>query len=202
MATTAVNGVKRQHPDDEQHSAQKRSRATNGSSTPQTNGTGNATKPDINQILADARAKAAATAARLSGATPSSGAPPQGSATDSAQGAPSSIQDRIAQIKARIAAAGPKASTPPTRTAPAPPPLQPPAYDDGMSRGRGGLDVGLHPALLGDAGQDAKAGRGKQSIQPKFATTMANRRTESPLPLKSAKPTKQLDLSVPSIEET
>jgi U4/U6 small nuclear ribonucleoprotein PRP3 len=40
-------------------------------------------------------------------------------------------------------------------------------------------------------------------MQPKFATTMANRRTETPLPsVKSGKSKTQLDLSGPSLEET
>lgn len=57
------------------------------------------------------------------------------------------------------------------------------------------MNIGLHPALLGDAGSGGA--KGKQAIQPKFATTMANRRTESPV----QKDKKQLDLSGPNLEE-
>ena len=198
MASTPTNGLKRQHPGDDFDSAQKRSRAANGSPVPQTNGTSNGAKPDINKILADARAKAAATAARL-GAKPAA----QPATPESTPAAFSNLKDRIAQAKARIAAAaGPKTATPPTRpTPPASSPFPPPALEDGRSHGRGGLDVGLHPALLGDSGQDAKSGK-KQAIAPKFATTMANRRTESPRPGKAVVPKNQLDLSGPSPEET
>ena len=197
MASTPTNGLKRQHPGDDFDSAQKRSRAPDGSPVPQTNGTTNGAKPDINKILADARAKAAATAARL-GAKPAA----QPAAPESTPAAFSNLKDRIAQAKARIAAAAPKTATPPTRpTPPAASPFPPPAFDDGRSHGRGGLDVGLHPALLGESGQDAKSGK-KQAIAPKFATTMANRRTESPRPGKAVPPKNQLDLSGPSIEET
>jgi len=57
---------------------------------------------------------------------------------------------------------------------------------------------------MGDTGNDAKSSRGRQAIQPKFATTMANRRPESPSnqASKPAKGKKQLDLSGPSLEET
>ena len=53
---------------------------------------------------------------------------------------------------------------------------------------------------MGDSGQDAKSSKGRKAIQPKFATTMANRRPESPSA--QTKPKKQLDLSGPSAEET
>ena len=205
MATTPSAALKRQHPDDEPDSAQKRSRALNGSPVPQTNGAStNGAKPDITKILADARAKATARAAQLTGTKPATnGVPSQASTPASASTAPSTnIQDRIAQIKARIAAAGPKSTTPPSRPTPtAQSPFQPLPLEDGPSRARGGLDVGLHPALLGDAGHDARSGKGKQSLQPKFATTMANRRTESPLSAKPSNLKDRLDLSGPSIEE-
>ena len=206
MASSPATALKRQHPEAEPDSAQKRPRVLNGSPAPQTNGTvTNGAKPDVSKIIAEARAKAAARAAQLTGAQPAAnGLSTQPSTPGSASPAPSTnIQDRIAQIKARIAAAGPKATTPQSRPSPsAQAPFPPPSLDDGPSRGRGGLDVGLHPALLGDSGQDARSGKGKQAFQPKFATTMANRRTESPLPGKQADVKKQLDLSGPSIEET
>jgi len=114
--------------------------------------------------------------------------------------------DRIAQMKARVAAATQKANaTTQQRNAPSTSGLfQQPGLDDGFPRVRGGLDVGLHPALMGDTGNDAKSSKGRQAIQPKFATTMANRRAESPSnqASKPGKGKKQLDLSGPSLEET
>lgn len=79
-----------------------------------------------------------------------------------------------------------------------------PGFEDGLSRARGGLDVGLHPALMGDSGQDARSSKGRQAIHPKFATTMANRRAESPADSNSkvGKGKKLLDLTGPSAEET
>lgn len=62
-----------------------------------------------------------------------------------------------------------------------------------MNKARGGLDVGLHPALLGDAVDTSSTRRGK--VAPKFATTMANRRSEP-------KSKKQLDLRAPSPDLT
>lgn len=57
---------------------------------------------------------------------------------------------------------------------------------------------------MGDSGQDAKSSKNRQAMQPKFATTMANRRPESPAgqTTKPGKDRKQLDLSGPSLEET
>ena len=178
MATTHTNGIKRPYPDEEPDGAQKRPRSLNGSPAPQTNGATQAGKPDIAKIMADARARAAAMAAQKN------------------------PQDRIAELKAKIAAAKQNSSAQIPRVAsPAQPAYQPPQFDDGISRGRGGLDVGLHPALMGESGQDARSNKSRQAIQPKFATTMANRRTESPLSSEQAKPKKQLDLSGPSMEE-
>ena len=59
------------------------------------------------------------------------------------------------------------------------------------------MNIGLHPALMGDSAQGAGA-KGSKAIHPKFATTMANRRTESP---GSKQNKKQLDLSGPNMEE-
>ncbi|MCJ1300057.1 hypothetical protein MMC08_002851 [Hypocenomyce scalaris] len=204
MADVSSNGLKRPHPEDDLQNAQKKSRSNNGSPAPQPNDTGTA-KPDINKIMAEARAKAAVVAARLQGSkaapngllsTPSSGPAPT---------AASSVRSRIEEMKARVAAATGRASlTSQQRTATPGATYQPPAFEDGaLSRARGGLDVGLHPALLGESGQDARSSKGRQTIQPKFATTMANRRTESPVPTaKPGKAKKQLDLSGPSAEET
>ena len=101
-------------------------------------------------------------------------------------------------MKARVAAATAKANAPAQErpTAPAPT-YQPPEFDDdGPSRARGGLDVGLHPALLSDISTDPRGAKGRQSVQGKAA---ANRRTESPIT--GARKEKALDLSGPSLEE-
>ncbi|MCJ1413251.1 hypothetical protein MMC19_007355 [Ptychographa xylographoides] len=202
MAEGPVRGLKRSHPEDDIHHTEKRSRSNNGSPAPQTNGAASASKPDIDKIMAEARAKAAAVAARLQGAQSGTNGP---SVTQSSTPTPSSsVQSRIEAIKARVAAATSKASgVSQQRTASMTPIYQTPALEDGISRARGGLDVGLHPALMGDASHDARSSKGRQAIQPKFATTIANRRTESPVPTsKPGKGKKQLDLSGPSAEET
>ena len=199
----STTGLKRPHPEDDVHIAQKRSRSNNGSPAPQTNGTSTNGKPDVNKIMADARAKVAAAAAKLQG--PRAGAASPAPSPASASAAGSSVQSRIAEIKARVAAATSKSSAASQQRTPAPltPSYQVPAFEDSISRARGGLDVGLHPALMGDTSQDARSSKGRQAIQPKFATTMANRRAESPgTASKPAKGKKQLDLSGPSAEET
>ncbi|MCJ1440702.1 MAG: hypothetical protein MMC23_001188 [Stictis urceolatum] len=194
MASTQTNGLKRPHPQDDDEGAQKRPRSNNGSPAPQTNGS----RPDVSKIIAEARAKAAALAAKKGsqhGASPSPGPPSSSTMSDS-------VQAKIAAMKARVAAATAKASSAAPQR-PTPQPItnyQPPSYDEPISRARGGLDVGLHPALMGDSSQDARSGKGRQAMQPKFATTMANKRTESPLS-QATKGKKQLDLSGPSIEE-
>ena len=203
MAANPANGLKRPHLDDGVHDSNKRSRSNNGSPAPQTNGRTGVEKPNIvNPILADARAKAAAVAARLAsarGAKSTNGSDPSPPSTTS-----SSIQDKVTEMRARVAAAKERAAASaalPRTTAPPAPVFQTPQYDDGLSRARGGLDVGLHPALMGDSGQDARSGKGRQAMQPKFATTMANRRIEPSVSSKQTKGKKQLDLSGPSIEE-
>jgi U4/U6 small nuclear ribonucleoprotein PRP3 len=200
MTSTTPNGLKRLHSEDElQNGSQKRARSNNGSPAPQSNGgAAAAKKPDVSAIVAEARARAAAAAARLSGlnAVPNTAA---ASPSPASLAAPSTMS-RIEQLKARVAAATSRASAiaQPRIASPVTPSFQPPpAYDDGFTKGRGGLDVGLHPALIGDSGLDGRTTKGRQAMQPKFATTMANRRTESPAPTK-----KQLDLSGPSNEET
>lgn len=207
MADVALSGLKRPHPDDDIHNAQKKVRSNIGSPASQTNGSKPDVKPDINKIMADARAKAAAVAARLHGSK---------AGQNGAQVLPSPIPQqipaagaggpsRIELLKARVAAATGKANFVSSQrtSSPVTPMYQPPNFEDGISRAKGGLDVGLHPALMGDSGQDSRSSKGRQAIQPKFATTMANRRAESPTSAsKPGKGKKQLDLSGPSAEET
>ncbi|EKG21186.1 protein of unknown function DUF1115 [Macrophomina phaseolina MS6] len=179
---------KRPYPDD--HGVDKRPRSNNASPAPPATGPG--AKPDISKAIAEARARAAAVRAKLQAQNggPASASPspaPGTPASASPPPAPSAAEAarlKIEQMKARVAAATKKVATP------TPPP--PPEYEE-PSRARGGLNIGLHPALLADS----TPAKGKQAIQPKFATTMANRRTESPV----QKDKKQLDLSGPSLEE-
>ncbi|OJD37030.1 u4 u6 small nuclear ribonucleoprotein [Diplodia corticola] len=182
---------KRPHPDDAYAADHKRSRSNNASPAPPANGAD--AKPDFAKAMAEARARAATMRARKeaqNGAavspspspapgTPASASPPASSALDAAR-------QKIEAMKARVAAATKRVSTPTP---------QPPDFEDTASRARGGLNIGLHPALLGDAGTGGA--KGKQAIQPKFATTMANRRTESP----AQRDKKQLDLAPPNLEE-
>ena len=184
MADVANNLLKRPHPEDDD-SGSKRARSNNGSPRPTTPNAATAPKQDVNAMLAAARAKAEALKARMAGNKPASPAP--------APAAPNATEDRIAQLKARVAAATSRSATLAQQKGPAAASYPTPQFNE-MPRSRGGLDIGLHPALMNDAQQDPRASKGRAG--PKFATTMGNRKTESPGPEK-----KQLDLSGPSIEE-
>ena len=196
----AENGLKRPHPNDDLRNAdnaQKRIRSNNGSPAPQTNETAG-TKPDVSKIVADARARAAAVAARLQGSRTHGLSPTSQSSSPGPTGSTiTSGMSRAEELRARVAAAiGNKKSTPVNGFAP---PL-----DDGTMGARGGLGTALHPALMDNAGQGLGSSKNKQAIQSKFPTTMANQRVPSPATQisKSGKAKKQLDLSGPSAEET
>ncbi|KAI9830838.1 MAG: hypothetical protein M1819_005363 [Sarea resinae] len=212
MADVSSNSLKRPHPEDDLHNPQKKSRSNTGSPAPGTNGTA---RPDVSKMMAEARARAAAVAARLQGsrAAPPAGpsqSPPLGISPSPSPGLPPAsvsggAMSKLDQLRARVAAATGKtnAASMQQRTASPAHTYPTPDMDEGPSRARGGLDVGLHPALLGDSGQDGRAWQAR-GMQPKFATTMANRRsTESPAPSgqRHGKGKKQLDLSGPSAEE-
>jgi U4/U6 small nuclear ribonucleoprotein PRP3 len=198
MADTAGNLLKRPHPEDEALEAKKKARSNDGSPRPSTNGAPASSRPDINKIFAEARAKAEAARARLQGARgpPSASPAPATNVTSTATG---NVQDRLAQMRARVAAATGRASAiaqqkPGTATQS----YTPPAFDDGTVRGRGGLDVGLHPALIAEStSQEYNTGKGR-GIPAKITTLNGNQRTESPV-LASKKA--QLDLSAPSLDE-
>ncbi|KAF1810844.1 PRP3-domain-containing protein [Eremomyces bilateralis CBS 781.70] len=183
---------KRPHPEDgtDVANGHKRPRSNNASPAPPSNGVSKK-KPDLNAQIAAARAKAAEIKARLSAknAGPASPSPAPPSVA-----APFDRAKTLEDIRARIAAAtAKKAATaePPPRAGSSrfPPPND---FDEGPSRARGGLGIGLHPALMGDVGADRSKSR---SMHPKFATTSGNRRTESPLRRQ------QLDLAGPNVEE-
>ena len=175
MADNPV-ALKRHHPDDDAGNASKKA------------------KPDIAKIMAEARAKLAARLA-AKGQAPTATPPPGPSSASPSPGPPlSAAQQRLAEMKKRLSTtlnrSGVAAATsstnvhPPPSHVAAPIPSRPPPRDEHDTpeepvRARGGLDVGLHPALLADA--DANSMLKKQAIQPKYATTLANRRTETPM---------------------
>ncbi|KAI9860808.1 MAG: hypothetical protein M1824_002843 [Vezdaea acicularis] len=198
----ADNSLKRSHSgNDEDSIPSKRPRSTNGSPAPTTNGSGG---KDVSKIMAEARAKAAALAARYNSAKAASGAPTQIPTSSSSSMSGASVgMSKLEMLKARVSAATKAPSAAHQRSSPPIPTYTPIDTLEGPARARGGLDVGLHPALLGDTSQDGRLSKGRSAMQPKFATTMANRRTESPIPnAKQGKNKKQLDLSGPSAEET
>ncbi|RMZ76417.1 hypothetical protein DV737_g4793, partial [Chaetothyriales sp. CBS 132003] len=100
---------------------------------------------------------------------------------------PDTSEDRMAQLRARVAAATSRsASLAQQKKAPTSPAM--PQFAD-MPRSRGGLDIGLHPALLADVQRIQEATKDR-------TTGRFGRRGDSPAAKKE-----QLDLSGPSIEE-
>lgn len=203
MTDVSGNVLKRPHPEDEDNNAQKRPRSNQGSPHPG-QGAPAGGNVDIAKVVAEARAKAQAVRDRLMAekrvsASPSPAPPaPSSSSPTPAPAAPGSAMSRLEQMKARVAAAtGRSQATPPQRPSAHTPPPPPPAFeedeDDGSSRARGGLDVGLHPALLSD-NFEYRGGKGRQSGQ------MRNRKTESPA-VGGRQDRAGLDLSGPSLEE-
>ncbi|KAH0019365.1 U4/U6 small nuclear ribonucleoprotein Prp3, partial [Aureobasidium melanogenum] len=124
----------------------------------------------------DMQARIAAMKARLQGnAAPASPSPAPAPAPASSSPAPSSedarkaqIQAQLAAIKARVAQRQqqPTQTDIPTRPAAQAPGLapSPPVRDDTAARARGGLNVGLHPSLLG--GPSRSGGNKKQKNEP------------------------------------
>lgn len=101
-----------------------------------------------------------------------------------------SAADKIAALRARVAAAVGNTKAKGGLNVGLHPALT------STANARGGLNVGLHPALE-DLGQ-WKPGKPSKSVAPKFATSIGNAR-----PIKEPlKGKKQLDLSGPSAEET
>ncbi|KAI9886045.1 MAG: hypothetical protein M1823_002165 [Watsoniomyces obsoletus] len=212
MSTLSTNGLKRPHGDDDGSNAAKRSRSNNGSPAP----AAAPARPDVAKMVAEAQERARAVAARLQKAK-GVGNNTSSTTTSTSAGASVSGMSKMEQLKARVAAAvkGPSTAAAPISTAPAPsyhpptstasaPSYHPPEPDYGPSRARGGLDIGLHPALLPDANHEGRSSKYKQAMQPLFATTMANRRREttSGSGTTKSKPQKaQLDISGPSVEE-
>ncbi len=190
MADSPSNSLKRPHPENHQQheGVQKRVRSTNGSPAPQTN-EATAGKPDMAKIIAEAKARASKIAAKMESTSTrtDSRLPAKQSPSISTE---SSGLSRADQLKARVAAALNSKSSE-QRT-----PLYQAPMEDGISRARGGLGIGLHPSLL-DSNQGSS--KSKQAIPPKFATTIANR-TQSPS-ASTQTPKKMLDLSGPDLAE-
>ncbi|KAL3475908.1 U4/U6 small nuclear ribonucleoprotein [Aspergillus californicus] len=198
MADSSGNMLKRPHPEDGDNNAQKRPRSNDG--TPQPGQGASSGGIDIAKVVAEARAKAQAVRDRLMAEKRGAPSPsPAASSHSPAPPAAGSAMSRLEQMKARVAAAtGRLQATAPQRpSAPTPPPPPPPPVledeEDGLSRARGGLDVGLHPALLSD-NFEYRGAKGRHSGQSK------TRRTDSPGV--GGKPDRAgLDLSGPSLEE-
>jgi len=157
----------------------------------------------------EARARAAAIAANLgSGGTMANRALSSAGAAARTPPVPAlsaaeAAAKRLADMKARVAALTGKAATPTPSTITTTPSARfndlAEQHEDTTVRSRGGLDVGLHPALLADSVDSGTFGR-KQAIQPKFATTMANQRNDS-LRQGKPEPKKLIEVSRPSAEE-
>lgn len=166
MADHSGNALKRPHPEDDGSNTQKRTRSNNGSPAPGQGGP-TAGKVDIEKMVAEARAKAEAVCARLQAAR--GGVSPTVPSTESSPSpAPptmSPAMSRLEQMKARVAAATSRAGATASqqRTNGPAPSYQPPMLDDeGLSKARGGLDVGLHPALLSDTTPSFRGAKGRQ----------------------------------------
>lgn len=178
----AENLLKRPHPEDDD-AANKRSRSNNGSPRPTTPSQA-AGKPDISAAVAAARAKAEEIKKRLARNSPAVPSPPPPAASGSAS---STTSDRIAQLKARVAAATSR-SKELAQSKPSIP--NPPVYQDDYGRARGGLDIGLHPALQ-ETAQQERLSKGKPG-QGRYPGQKSKQEEQ-----KKA----QLDLSAPNLEE-
>ena len=191
MTDVSDNMLKRPHPEGEDKNAQKKSRSNDGSPLP-TQGARPSGKVDVDKMVAEAKAKADAVRARLQAAKgPSPTMTPAPSTPSPTPPAGGPAMSKMEQLKARVAAATGKAGAPAPQRGHAPPPSYQSRtyYDEGLSRARGGLDVGLHPALLADAAPEPRGAKGRQG---------PNRRTESPA---TQQKKNQLDLLGPSVEE-
>ncbi|RPB09404.1 PRP3-domain-containing protein [Morchella conica CCBAS932] len=159
----------------------------------------------IQKMIAEARARAAAIASKKGVVT--SQQQPQQSVPAAPQSAAQTAADRLAAMRARVSGAVSRSASI-AASLPNRPPAAPSfnhrreeqEVDDGP-KARGGLDVGLHPALLGDSGDMGVRKGGKGGLAPKFATTMANRRPDA-IQRGKNRGKKQLDISGPSPDLT
>ena len=193
---------KRPYPEDGANTPHpKRPRSNNASPTPALNGA-MSKNTDLQRKVAEAKARADALKARM-GQKPAAGSlQPSPSPAPKSLSPAEAARARVEALKARVSAATTNsAATPAGRTTSLSQSWQPSEYEDTSTRQRGGLGVGIHPALLGESGQDAKS-KGKQAMGSKFSTTIGNNRAESPLSQGQAKQKKQeLDLLGPNIDD-
>lgn len=100
-------------------------------------------------------------------------------------GKPETAAEKLASLKARVAAAVGSSKAKGGLNTPLHPALE--------GKAKGGLNVGLHPAL-----EDLGSWKPSKTVAPKFATSIGNARPQK----EPVKPKQQLDLSGPSAEET
>lgn len=177
----AENMLKRPFNGEDEDAANKRSRSNNGSPRPATPQPAGA-KPDISAAIAAAKAKAEEIKKRLAKGAPSKTSP----APPPASGA-SASSDKIAQLRARVAAATSRSKELATQSKPQIP--SPPVYQDDFGRARGGLGIGLHPDLQENAMQD------------RFNKTKQQGRYPGQKGKQEEQKKAQLDLSAPTLEE-
>ncbi|KAK6355405.1 hypothetical protein TWF696_004509 [Orbilia brochopaga] len=139
------------------------------------------------KMMEEARARASALAASLgsrgsTSTTDTSKAPP----SKTSQPQPFDAAKRRADLKAQVAAAVNRLSSSGLQSNASLPQAPEVRHQDQAEisqdggRGRGGLDIGLHPALLADSMETSSSiGRGRHAMKPKFATTMANQKSDS-----------------------
>ncbi|KAF2405134.1 PRP3-domain-containing protein [Trichodelitschia bisporula] len=133
---------------------------------------------DIQEQIAQARQRAAEAKVRIESRRAAGGPPPS---TSSAPQDGASSASRLAALKARVAAATAKTAPSPAQPPPPAPSSaysQPVEFDDLARAGnaRGGLAVGLHPALLGDLPDT----RGKAAQKPKPKNKQAEQTKSNP----------------------
>jgi len=184
MAEAPLNGLKRLYQGEDDDTVNKKSRSNNGSPAPPPG-----SKPDTSKLIADARARAAAVAERLKGSKAGRNgisAISQVSSPDPVPAATTRPLSKIEEMRARVAALTGRnnASPGPGATSMFPAP----AYEDGISRSRGGLSAALHPSLLSDVSKEQA---------PKFPSAKQSGTKQDH---KGGKKKKELDLTAPDAE--
>lgn len=196
--SAVIMASKRPHPEaGNEYADSKRPRSSNASPAQAPAKPGPAIPANIQEQIAAAKARAAAAREKLVGTNaPSPNPAPisftgQTSAVDTARAQIEAMRARVAAATSRAAAVSSQRTSSPMQA------YKPPEHDASGLKARGGLGIGLHPSLIGDAGHDRKD-KSKSAPGPKFGTTIGNRKPDQPSAPKSKK---QLDLSVPTAEE-
>ncbi|KAJ6256273.1 hypothetical protein Dda_8770 [Drechslerella dactyloides] len=161
------------------------------------------------RMMEEARARASALAASLGsrGSAPAATDATNALSSKTSQSQTYDAAKRRADLKAQVAAAANRLSSsnlpnaaPISQTTESRTQDQAEASQDN-GRGRGGLDIGLHPALLADSMETTSSvGRGRHVMKPKFATTMANQKTDSLSQLLSHQKGGRADITKQSLE--